>query len=188
MLINSNKSMTQKTYHIWRIVIVFLLAMIFSQSITYGNYLFPVVAMIICSLLLWYLRNRVKGVLADERDYALGGKAALLSIQIFGWLASISTLILYSQRAINPMYEPVALTLSYTVLFLFLVYGIVFRYYNKFKFDKKNLYLFFAILLILIFTIFGLRIFSGEDNWVCQNGVWEKHGQPDFPAPNTNCK
>lgn len=188
MLINSNKFMTQKNYKIWRIVIVFFLAMIFSQSIVRENYLLPVVAMIIFSLILWYLRSRVKGVLADERDYSLGGKAALLSIQIFGWLASVSTLVLYSQRAVNPMYEPVALTLSYSVLFLFLVYGIVFRYYNKFKFDKKNLYLFLAILLVLIFTIFGLRIFSGEDNWVCQNGAWEKHGQPDFPQPTAECK
>ena len=188
MLINSNKFMNQKTYQTWRVIIVFVLAMVFSQSIVRGNYIIPLVSMSVASLLLWYLRSRVKGILADERDYTLAGKAALLAIQVFGWLASMATLFLYSQRAVNPMYETIGLTLSYSVLFLFLVYGIVFRYYNKFKFDKKKLFLFLAFLVIFIVAILGLRLFSGEDNWVCQNGAWEKHGQPDFPAPITECK
>jgi uncharacterized membrane protein len=180
--------MNQKTYQTWRIVIVFVLAMVFSQSIVRGNYVIPVVSMIAASLILWYLKSRVKGILADERDYALAGKAALLAIQVFGWLASIATLILYSQRALNPAYEAIGLTLSYSVLFLFLVYGLVFRYYNKFKFDKKKVYLFFAIFVLLLFTFLGIRFFSGEDDWICQHGQWVKHGQPNFPAPTIECK
>lgn len=188
MLINSNKSMNQKTYQTWRIIIVFILAMVFSQSIVRGNYVIPVVSMVAASLMLLYLRGKVKGVLADERDYALAGKAALLSIQVFGWLASAATLILYSKRVINPSYEAIGLTLSYSVLFLFLVYGLVFRYYNKFKFDKKKVYLFLAILVVFLFTFLGIRFFSGEDDWICQNGQWQKHGNPSFPAPTSECK
>ncbi len=180
--------MTKKTYQIWRLVVVFVLAMVFSQSITMGNYAVPVALMVIASLFLWFLRSRVKDVLADERDYSTAGKAALLALQIFGWLAAVGTLILYSQRALNPFYEAVSLTLSYSVLFLFLVYGIVFRYYNKFKFDKKAVYSILAFLVVALFVLFGLRLFSGEDNWVCQDGSWQKHGNPDFPAPLTECK
>ena len=188
MLINSNKFMNQKTYQTWRIIIVFILAMVFSQSIVRGNYIIPVVLMVTSSLVLWYIRGRVKGVLADERDYAMAGKAALLAIQVFGWLAAVATLIFYSQRALNPMYETIGLTLSYSVLFLFLVYGVVFRYYNKFKFDNKKIYLFIAILVVLLFTLFGVRLLSGEDNWICKDGQWQKHGNPSFAAPNTECK
>ena len=188
MLINSNKFMNQKTYQKWRMVIVFVLAVAISQSVIFNNYVIPVILMIVASLILWYLRGRVKEVIADERDYALGGKSALLAIQVFGWLAAMGSFILYSQKAINPMYEVVGTTLSYSVLFLFLVYGLIFRYYNKFKFDKKSIYLFFAILIVMIVTLFGVRLFSGEDNWICQNGSWQKHGQPNFPAPSTECK
>ena len=188
MLINSNKFMNQKTYQTWRIIIVFILAMVFSQSIVRGNYIIPVVLMVAASLILWYIRGRVKGVLADERDYAMAGKAALLAIQVFGWLAAAATLIFYSQRAVNPMYETIGLTLSYSVLFLFLVYGVVFRYYNKFKFDKKKIYLFIAVLIVLLFTVFGVRLFSGEDDWICKDGQWQKHGNPSFAAPNVECK
>jgi len=180
--------MSLKTYQTWRLVITFILAMAISQSIVVGNYVIPIMLMVVSSLALWYLRSRVKGVLADERDYALGGKAALLSMQIFGWLGAISMFVLYSQKAINPAYEVIALTLSYSVLFLFLTYSLVYHYYNRFKFNKKNIYLFLITLIVFIIVIFGVRLFSGEDNWICKAGSWQKHGQPSFPAPQTECK
>jgi len=180
--------MNLKNYQKWRMGIVFILAMAISQSITRGNYIIPIMLIVVASLVLLYLRSQVKEILADERDYALGGKAALLSIQVFAWFAVILMFALYSQKENNPFYETIASTLSYSVLFLFLIYGLVFRYYNKFKFNKKQVYLFFSILIVLIVTIAGLRIFSGEDNWICQNGQWQKHGQPNFSAPQTECK
>ena len=188
MLINSNKFMNQKNYQKWRMGIVFVLAIAISQSITMGNYIIPIMLMVVASLALWYLRSLVKEVLVDERDYALGGKAALLSIQVFGWFAVILMFALYSQRKINPSYETIASTLSYSTMFLFLIYTLVFHYYNKFKFNKKKVYLFFSILIAFIVIIVGLRMFSGEDNWICKNGQWQKHGQPNFQAPQTECK
>ena len=146
MLINSNKFMSLKSYQKWKMAIVFVLALSISQSIVRGNFIIPMILMIVCSLLLWYLRSQLKEVLADERDYATAGRAALLAIQIFGWLGAVSMLALYAQRSINPSYEIIASTLSYSVLFLFLVYGLIFHYYNKFKFKKNLIYLFVAIL------------------------------------------
>jgi putative hemolysin len=32
-----------------------------------------------------------------------------------------------------------------------------------------------------------LRFSTPEDNWLCVNGEWTKHGQPDSPAPTTGC-
>ena len=188
MLINSNKFMSQKNYQRWRLGIVFILAMAIGQSVVFNNYVIPLMLMIVASLILWYLRSQVKEVIADERDYALGGRAALLAIQIFGWLAVVGMFILYSQKDLNPMYEVIGTTLSYSVLFLFLVYGLIYRYYSRFKFKKNVLYLMAAILVIMMMTMFGIRLFSGEDNWICKDGLWQKHGQPNFPAPTTECK
>lgn len=45
------------------------------------------------------------------------------------------------------------------------------------------------ILLIITFAIAGLMWLRGdEDNWLCQNGQWIKHGNPSLPQPNTACK
>jgi len=48
---------------------------------------------------------------------------------------------------------------------------------------------FFITLIIgIAFLIIGMRFMSGEDNWICQNGQWIKHGNPSSPAPSTGCK
>jgi|GEM_PF-2301925 len=43
-------------------------------------------------------------------------------------------------------------------------------------------------LIILLLAILGIvRLLSGEDNWVCQNDQWVKHGRPSAPKPLTGC-
>jgi len=50
---------------------------------------------------------------------------------------------------------------------------------------KKKIILGLAILLLAILGL--LRLLSGEDNWVCQNDQWVKHGRPSAPKPLTGC-
>lgn len=51
---------------------------------------------------------------------------------------------------------------------------------------KKAYFLLGLIGLILIIAIV-LRLTSSENNWVCQNGKWLKHGNPDTAMPTTSC-
>lgn len=51
--------------------------------------------------------------------------------------------------------------------------------------NKMKKALFLIILIFLI--IFLIRLFSGEDNWICQNGEWIMHGHPSTPKPTTVC-
>ena len=54
--------------------------------------------------------------------------------------------------------------------------------------NKKKI---FAIIILAIIVIAGvilsMRFLSGEDNWICENGTWVKHGSPDTPMPTTGC-
>ncbi|MFA6394260.1 MAG: Gmad2 immunoglobulin-like domain-containing protein [Patescibacteria group bacterium] len=45
----------------------------------------------------------------------------------------------------------------------------------------------FSTLLIILVFVFGARIFSGEDGWICSEGKWVRHGHPSSPAPDTLC-
>ncbi|NMB48817.1 DUF333 domain-containing protein [Candidatus Kuenenbacteria bacterium] len=49
---------------------------------------------------------------------------------------------------------------------------------------KKYLlaFLFFCVLGLVLFVIRG-----SEDTWLCVNGEWVKHGNPDSPMPTTEC-
>lgn len=45
-----------------------------------------------------------------------------------------------------------------------------------------------GFILVLLGTIFLFRLLSGEDNWICQDGTWVKHGNPSGPVPTGICK
>lgn len=181
--------MTLKKYHKIRLLVVVVVAMLISQSLVLNNFFIPLVTVVVSSLTLMFLRRRVTEVIADERDYQLGGKSAMLAIQIYSWVAAVIMFILYSLRATNPAFEPVAITLAYSTCLLMATYSLVFKFHDHLKFSKNKVISYFLIaFLIAVATIFTLRLFSGEDNWVCQNGQWVKHGQPSFPAPTSICK
>ncbi|MFH1088750.1 MAG: hypothetical protein V1719_02815 [Patescibacteria group bacterium] len=43
-----------------------------------------------------------------------------------------------------------------------------------------------AFILLFLIIVFG-RIFSDEDTWLCDNGLWVKHGNPASPQPTEPC-
>lgn len=45
----------------------------------------------------------------------------------------------------------------------------------------------YIILGIIVLTALLLRLFSKEDNWVCTNGSWVKHGSPMMARPSSSC-
>lgn len=70
-----------------------------------------------------------------------------------------------------------------------LLYALIFRYYNKIKLtDKKLIYTIVVFIIFLAMAILSLRVFSGEDSWMCENGQWVEHGHPSYPAPQVECK
>lgn len=181
--------MTLKKYQRIKLVLTFVLAFVFSQAIVLRSYLLPIVLLIAVYLLLLLLRRQVKEIIADERDYETAGRAALLAMQIYSWIAVIGMLILYAFRDTNPAYEPVAMALAFSTCFLMLLYGVIFRYYNRISLsDKKLWYIIIVLILFFILAIATIRLFSGEDDWICKDRQWQEHGHPDFPAPTTPCK
>lgn len=52
---------------------------------------------------------------------------------------------------------------------------------------KNKLQVIGVILIIIFIVVFGIRFLSGEDNWVCENGQWIKHGNPSSLMPTTGC-
>jgi uncharacterized membrane protein len=181
--------MTLKKYQQIKLVIIVIISVIFSQSIIYQNYLIPLTTLIISSLVLILLRRQVKEVVSDERDYATAGKSASWAIQIYSWISVVAMFIFFAFRQVNPFYEPIAMTLAYSTCLLMVIYSFIFKFQNKIKFTpSKNKFLIIVIILSLVFGLFTIRLFSGEDNWVCQNGQWVKHGSPSFSAPTVPCQ
>lgn len=45
-----------------------------------------------------------------------------------------------------------------------------------------------VVLLIIIAIIFGIRMLTPEDTWVCENGTWQMHGHPNQAMPSAICE
>ncbi len=54
---------------------------------------------------------------------------------------------------------------------------------------KKYLIPLLIITVIGLSALFAVRFLLGgdEDTWICQNGSWVKHGNPNKPMPETGC-
>jgi hypothetical protein len=52
----------------------------------------------------------------------------------------------------------------------------------------KKIYIVGIVVLVLFVTLFAVRFLSGsEDDWICVNGQWVKHGVPSAPRPTSGC-
>jgi len=183
--------MTLKQFKILKLTLVIILAAVVGVSVSWHNYIIPVIAMAAVISLMFYFRRKVKEIIADERDYEIGGRAAGLTIQIYAWLMVLLMFLFMAYYELNPLPElmAVAATLAYSTCLLLILYTIFFRYYDKIVFlEKKSIYVLVGVLLILLLAVVGLRLLSGEDSWICENGQWIEHGHPDFPAPAVECE
>ena len=126
--------MSLEKYNKIRLAMVVIISLIISQSLALKNFIIPLFTVIIGSLILMLLRRKVDEVMADERDYVLAGKSALLAIQIYSWISVIIMFGLYSFSDLNPANESVAKTLAFSVCGLMILYSIIFRLRNKSSF------------------------------------------------------
>jgi hypothetical protein len=54
---------------------------------------------------------------------------------------------------------------------------------------KNKIFIIIAIIFIAMVAVFSLRFLLGgpEDDWICVNNEWIKHGNPSAPMPETGC-
>lgn len=171
-----------------KIVTAIVLGMIFGWSVANDQIVIPVIAFAIAASVMFFARSRIKEVMADERDYANGGTAARWAIQVFSWISVAIMLALYANRQNNPSFETVASTLAYAVCSLMILYTLFFRYHDRIKIlEKKRTHIIVGIALLALLTLVGIRSLSGEDGWRCEDGRWNRHGNPSSAAPAEPC-
>jgi hypothetical protein len=54
--------------------------------------------------------------------------------------------------------------------------------------NKTTTIIIVTIICIAFLTLLGVRFLSGEDNWICVDGQWVKHGFPAGNKPNRECR
>ena len=52
---------------------------------------------------------------------------------------------------------------------------------------KKTILYVAAVILVILAVMASIKIFSQEDDWICVDGQWQKHGAPLAPMPSSGC-
>lgn len=51
----------------------------------------------------------------------------------------------------------------------------------------KKIFIIIALFIVILGVIAIVRFWTPEDTWLCQNGIWVKHGNPDQSQPTGTC-
>lgn len=129
--ISNKRTLSLATYRKLRIGITIVTAFIFSQMLVLQNYVIPVATLVVSALVLLYLRSRVDGIIADERDRAIAGRAALLAMQLTSWAGAIGTFVFYAMRDQDPTYELLGIVLSSATFLLLITYSVAFHLMSR---------------------------------------------------------
>ena len=119
--------MNKDQYRNCRIIVSMVLAAAIGAAIVNKNYIIPIIGVIIASAVMYYFRKKTTGILADERDYQIAGKAARTAYSIF----TIAAVILSFYFITKEQYAQIGYTLSYSVCALMLLYVALFSYYKR---------------------------------------------------------
>jgi hypothetical protein len=53
---------------------------------------------------------------------------------------------------------------------------------------KNFVIIWLCLIAVLAFFILLARLLTPEDDWICSNGKWVKHGVPVAPMPKGECR
>jgi uncharacterized membrane protein len=124
--------MSYNTYRKWQAVSGMVIGGVTGASVAMDNWIVPVVTIIICISIMTFLRRRVKEIVADERTFAVAGKAARLTmlIGIFG-MVIIGAIFIFVGRDSAPELTQLGFTLVYAACAFLVINYIAYYYYNN---------------------------------------------------------
>lgn len=184
-----NKHMTLKQYKIFKFILAFSLAFAFSIAFQKKNIWLASITLALGLGVSAYMKTKVKGVIADERDYEVAGKAARYTMTGFLLISALIVSILGSINFADPVYGVIGNVVAFIACAVMLTYSFVFSLLNKnFSIRRKIFLTIFAVAMILFIGVSMMGVIAPKDTWVCEKGSWVKHGNPSQVMPTSTCE
>ena len=123
----------------------------------------------------YFIGVRLPWTLASEENWNKTHRYASWCFVIAGILTLVEAYAIW--------YAPVVILGS---IFLSVILPTIYSFL-LFKNQASRMNIIYVSLAVLVVLIMALRLVSGEDNWICQNGQWVAHGHPDMEQPTKPC-
>ncbi len=124
--------MRYNTFRKWQAIMGMIIGGVTGVSLGLGNWIVPIITIVICISIMIVLRRRVKEIVADERTYAIAGKAARLTmlIGVIG-MAITGAILLIISRGESSELTKAGFALEYAACAWLVINYIAYYYYNK---------------------------------------------------------
>lgn len=111
----------------------FVLGIVSAVSVTKGNWIVPIVAMAIVTILVSAIKMRVKDkvVLSDERTEVIAGKAARVTWQVMGYALAVATIVFAALSKTRPEFFEYSVITSASCFAMILTYLLASSYFNR---------------------------------------------------------
>ncbi len=124
--------MNKKRYTIYTITIAVAIGMVFAFSIETGNFVLPLIAIILGVTLMYLFKRRVEDVIQDERTYRIAEKSSMRTIQILGPTTAIIGIIAITMSESGYLkLAEIGYTLLYFNIALLGLYMFFYGYYSR---------------------------------------------------------
>lgn len=124
--------MTRKAFGISTAAIAVALAVVVAWSIVAGNFIVPLVAVVLAIVLSHVLRKATKEVTADERTSVVYEKASGATVKLCVPAVGLAAVILLAlKERLSADMVSVAYALAYTACGLLLVHWAFYSYYSR---------------------------------------------------------
>jgi uncharacterized membrane protein len=124
--------MSFRTYRVWKILVVILVAVLVGWAVPAGNAFIPIPAAVAGMVILLIVRHGVKEIVVDERTYDIANRASRAAFQIVTLAMVLTGATLVALGYGNyPEVEPVGFALIYSAAGLMMAYLISYAYFNR---------------------------------------------------------
>jgi uncharacterized membrane protein len=120
-----------KNYQIIRIIVAIFVGIVVGVSVTFGNLIPAILAIIIGTMISYIYKKNTDEVLEDERIVKVSEKASRMAIVIFSISIALIGLFLITLRNEYPDFTQAGFAFSYAAVALLFLYYIFYGYYNK---------------------------------------------------------
>ena len=120
-----------ENYKILRVIIAIFVGAVVGLSVTMGEILPAILAIIIGAMISYIYKKNTDETLEDERIVKISEKASRMAMVLFSISIAIIGLFLITLRDTYPDFTQAGFTLSYASVALLTLYYIFYGYYNK---------------------------------------------------------
>jgi len=123
--------MKRKQFRVISLLTVMIMGVVVGFSVSIGDPVLAVVVVLAGMAVMYNLKNRLEGVVEDERIHQVSQKASRVTLQIVALGLALGGAVLIAMRDSYPGYTDLGFFMAYASCGVLVLYSLFYKYYNR---------------------------------------------------------